>query len=520
MEEVEVVVVTRKECSRQISPGFRSLVISLTCLGELDSVSQLHLIVVTSIVLSILTTTSITTVKMLLPSVAALAGIAATANAFLIPSTLSIPNALTLDLASLAPGATKIDLACNDCFFDAPKPLTNSTLPITFSLNSARNNLEINSIPLLMTENILGGAGVLNTQERFSLPLIQNPKFPKLRPFESVLYRKTEVDFYTERRTIEAADGAEGELIVMNFFITQVNGKPVSQVESATIRMLRDEEGLLSIVDVVRVSPDNKMSSDVDTQPKTISSTRPRPSSVQPCGSGVLGVWCSIRSALFTSHNVHIPGTERLPGLRCSQSAKAKIESMLDSRPAPPRVPIRGGPAKFWHPLPGDGPVHVDHNDGDDFHALPFMTHATPQDDPEGLQQDIPVWWKQHGEHPHHHHGHHHGGPFGFGHWSGEHGSSTSEEHSGNFFVDVLLPMMIGMAAGLTVSCVGCVIGMGVVALWKAMFARGGEEEEDSEEGEKSALLDEEAALQGAEEEALPLYREMESEYEFVDRIA
>ena len=460
---------------------------------------------------------------MLLPSVAALAGLATTANAFLIPSTMSIPNALTLDLASLAPGSTKIDLACNDCFLDAEQPLTNSTLPITFSLNTARDNLEINSIPLLMTENHAGGAGTFYAYETFNLPTIMDPNL-KFGERTGMVIRKGQVDFYTERRTIEAADGAEGELIVMNFFITKVNGKPVSQVESATIRMLRDEQGRLSIVDVVRVSPDNRMSSDVATEPKTISSTRPRPSSVQPCGSGVLGVWCSIRSALFTSHNAHIPGTARLPGLRCSQGARAKIESMLDSRPAPPRVPIRGGPAKFWHPLPGDGPVHVDHNDGEDFHALPFMTHATPQDDPEGLQQDVPVWWKQHGEHPHHHHGHHHGGLFSFGHWSGEHGSSTSEEHSGNFFVDVLLPMMIGMAAGLTVSCVGCVIGMGVVALWKAMFARGGNKEEDLEEGEeeveKRGLLDEEEAVQGVEEEALPLYREMESEYEFVDRIA
>ena len=76
------------------------------------------------------------------------------------------------------------------------------------------------------------------------------------------------------------------------------------------------------------------------------------------------------------------------------------------------------------------------------------------------------------------------------------------------------------MAAGLTVSCVGCVIGMGVMALWKAMFARGVDEEEDLEEGEKKGLMDEEAALQGMEDEALPLYQEKESAYEFVDRIA
>ena len=145
-------------------------------------------------------------------------------------------------------------------------------------------------------------------------------------------------------------------------------------------------------------------------------------------------------------------------------------------------------------------------------HSIPTSEDANPE--------DFPMWWRQqHGEHGHHH-GHHHGGPFGFGHWSGEHGSSKSEESSGNFFVDVLLPMMIGMAAGLTVSCVGCVIGMGVMALWKAMFARGGDEEEDLEEGEKRALLDEEESLQGAEDEALPLYQERESEYEFVDRIA
>ena len=80
--------------------------------------------------------------------------------------------------------------------------------------------------------------------------------------------------------------------------------------------------------------------------------------------------------------------------------------------------------------------------------------------------------------------------------------------------------MMIGMAAGLTVSCVGCVIGMGVVALWKAMFTRGGQEEGDLEEGEKKGLLDEEEAVQGVEEEALPLYQEKETAYEFVDRIA
>jgi len=131
-----------------------------------------------------------------------------------------------------------------------------------------------------------------------------------------------------------------------------------------------------------------------------------------------------------------------------------------------PGVPVRGGPPKFMQPIAGAGKVNVDFNDGADFHAMPFFH-------PFGADEEKPAT--------------------GFA----------------GFLFDVLLPLVIGVAAGLTVSGVGFVIGMGVVALWRMMFGKETSEvfvvEGEVDEEKKGLLVEEEQA-----EEGLPEYKEKE----------
>ena len=76
----------------------------------------------------------------------------------------------------------------------------------------------------------------------------------------------------------------------------------------------------------------------------------------------------------------------------------------------------------------------------------------------------------------------------------------------------VLLPMTIGIAAGITISGFGFALGLLIVTLWRMMFRKtgGGDVEEaleDEEDEKKELLVGEETVIQ---EEALPLYQEKE----------
>jgi hypothetical protein len=73
----------------------------------------------------------------------------------------------------------------------------------------------------------------------------------------------------------------------------------------------------------------------------------------------------------------------------------------------------------------------------------------------------------------------------------------------------VLLPMIVGIAAGLTISGVGFVFGMGVVALYRTLFRKVKNVDVETEAAEeKKGLVGE--AEEEEEEEGLPVYMEKE----------
>jgi hypothetical protein len=472
-----------------------------------------------------------TTTTMMLNSITtAVAALAVITDAFLIPSTMSAPTIMNLDVV-LPPQLVKTEVACFDCSRVSGEHVEASKIPFTFATSDDRTALLANDVAIFRLDE--------------ALPHLQLTAYHMPPVNDGWVEMNVPLSYDTFVRTIEAADGSDGELITVDFKVTSINSEPIKNIQSLTIRLLRDEHANLHIVDVVRVEPDNKSSADVDAT---------LPSIATPEEPLCTTIACRIHALFSASSSSIATSRPRIGGCRGRRPALA--EGALENKDTPSqpgfhKFPhLRGGPPKFWTPIAGGRPgwarpafevaakpVKVDLADGEDFHILPFdhidkegeEHHGSPSWFRHGERPDfthgMPPWLSRpsssvhdddhHEEHPPFHHHQH--GPFGHGWHHAEHDG----EHpplppmSGfrcalaKFAYMVLLPMIVGIAAGLTISGVGFVFGMGVVALYRTLFrkVKNVDVETDAAE-EKKGLVGE--AEEDEEEEGLPVYMEKE----------
>lgn len=464
----------------------------------------------------------------------AVAAFAVATNAFLIPSTMSAPATMDLHV-------TRVNTAvrCFDCPNSDGITFNNTRLAFSLTISDDDTALLANGVAIwsILEQPAAAEDAELTAEHSYmSFPPAtgDEPDEPSLA--YGWVDEAVPISYTLSERAIEAADGYEGELIIVDFKPTFIRGEPVNNIQSLTIRLLSDVHNVLHIVDVVRVEPDNKSSADVEaTRPVIAAPQEPE------CTSLV----CRIH-ALFSSS----PSSPR-PRIGCGgrrPAFAAGNEADKDTPPHPGLPHLRGGPPKFWTPVAGGGrptwahpasevdakPVKVDVNDGEDFHILPFEHDDEEHHGPPGwfrhggerpsFVPGMPAWLSRPTEeeseddHPHFHHHPH--GPFGFGHGGWHHA-----EHDGHpppppfmsrikcalakFAYMVLLPMIVGIAAGCTISGVGYVISMGVVALYRGVFRKNKEDDVEEGDAEKKELLAE-TQQDEVEEEQLPVYAEKE----------
>jgi hypothetical protein len=121
------------------------------------------------------------------------------------------------------------------------------------------------------------------------------------------------------------------------------------------------------------------------------------------------------------------------------------------------------------------------------------------------------------GDHPHHHPHHHHPPPPGS--WT----APYQERHWGKLFKHIgshiLLPVLIGIVAGVSVSLIGMAVGTVLVSLWRAVFRRrsghrrhhSGHAHHHHKAARKEAALDEEKSGLMEYQDAPPSYEKEET---------
>lgn len=522
----------------------------------------------------------------MLNEITAVAALATAANAFLVPSNMlpadhAVPAALDpITAMRVQHNQVKVSLDCRDCpaAQDVPDFIATAdgphdvTLDLDFTLNPDRTALNLANVQLFpMTRD--GNWDLVLDQVFHDVDTSMGhfPTFSVVTP--------PKIGYNVAANIIEAADGSEGELINLDLQVVYIDNHPIN-VDAVHVRLLKSEdEGRLSIVDIVRVP--NQVER---VERPSIPGPGPmQESAAEICGTGLASVPCrarlligATRAALF-GHPVPAPHPagprpchkfdgaqliglspaeirlvgsglprEMIDELRAANGDRMVtdlspeavhklfqlpdgpvpadaadnpvflktlevIAAIREHGPPKPKVPMHGGPAKFWQPLAGDGPVRVDKDDGADFHAMPFFHPFRPNG-----PGDMPEVEAGPFRFPHHHPHGHHGPPPDFGGFLAKHGREPSPmDRIGcavrNFVMNILLPMVIGVAAGITISGVGFVLGMGVLALWRAFFRRNGAVDEMLDVEEKKELMVEDGDVV-LEEEDLPVYSEKAEE--------
>lgn len=318
----------------------------------------------------------------------------------------------------------------------------------------------------------------------------------------------------TTYRKTPAADGTKDELVDLNFAVKSLGKEPVHGADGLTLRILKDEEGRLAIADIVTVPADNSKGPKEDNQPppptmehKEDEGKNEEPEKTfqilpihpmihsSPNGASA----CEGRSAAFcrfmalfkarvaAMHNAiqaakasHYPALG--PAAHHRRPCPGKMAKMAHHQGPPHHGPpgIKGGIHKFKVWIFRFGPHNVNHVNT----APPAESHG------EMIHSH---------EHPHHYHGIH---------------RAVHAVH--HVFFGFVIPVLIGVAAGMTASLLGMVVGTGIAMLW-FKIRRGGRRGNASNatvEGAKSevALGDEKIALMENEresfEEAPPVYED------------
>ena len=315
-----------------------------------------------------------------------------------------------------------------------------------------------------------------------------------------------------------AADGTNAELMDVDFHVKSFNGADIN-TDDLTLRVLKDENDNLSIADVIKVPkkgsdmPAHKQEDEEEESTFTILPINPTTDSPtiappQPECTGPSARICQIKAILDSKVQALKTAVEiakarasgkKMPHKPCPGKMMHLGHPMAPASPTPPTqpaVPVKGGVGKFWTIKVGDD-------------AEP---HAQP-DQPTEQQQNENSEEPQ-AEPPHGHH--HHKGP------RRNCRMARVARALHRFFFGFVVPVLIGIAAGMTASLLGMVVGTALAMLW-FVVVRGGRRggasarceppaesaDEDEAAMEKKGLMAEEE-VESVDEDghAPPLYQE------------
>lgn len=435
------------------------------------------------------------------------ASLALAANAFMVPSTMSMPDAnvdgLDPVIAAHDDSARIVKVACPGCSFegaDGSKDVDNSMVGYLCSYRSnihkTNKTTQVLSWSLAEDKQVL----LLNGREFYSgklaswtrsFPTVQVPSTVSVDDIRSrldqVATSARDMSYRVFERFTHAADGTDAQLIDVDFSINSLGDERVYGADSLTLRILKDEAGRLAIADIVQVPADNTKPAHEDDESSEESEQafnilpvgHPSPPTI-PMGQKMD---CSdndtlcrakammhhqmdiLRNAMQTSGNkLRIFFIGHAPPHMAGGHERRPCKGKMAGQAGPPGMTLKGGVPKFWrlgHPAAEmDAPHHP-------------MSHP---------------------------HGHRRGGC-----------------RMGRFlralrrvFVGFVLPVLVGVAAGLSASLLGMVVGTGLAMFW-IRCVRGGRRGNASmrmEESRGEIALDGEEKAGLMEEEALPEYED------------
>ncbi|KAL9056263.1 MAG: hypothetical protein Q9162_003054 [Coniocarpon cinnabarinum] len=436
-----------------------------------------------------------------------LAGVALAADAFMIPSTVSMPEAKgdgiealkALDPSKLvnpqSPGQI-VKLPCPKC--QLPGGISaDMSLILNWTVADDDKMLTLNDAPFYGSDNAEPADHYNFMQIPSALPdflvkLLSSHgqiNYQHGSDGEAHVLEPLSVNVRTNIREIEATDDTVAQLIDIDF---HVDDATVGNTDGISLRVMRDEENKLNILEVVRVPADGSTPDDDKTQDPTeeeqtfeilpISPVNPASQGDAPAPPGVPVL--RHKPQIVNCHGLplsicrlrHIIKTRIMAMHRAMAAAMSGRPSRGQHRPCmkarpngPPGLNIKGGVNKFTNP---DGTPKIQH--------LPHEVDASP------LFRACRVLRR--------------------------------------FFFGFVVPVMIGVAAGMTASLAGMLVGTVLAMLW-FKIRRGGKRGqqgnvrlEQGEEHESEGLMKEEEAEADAaprySEEALPAYEEKESQTE------
>ena len=316
---------------------------------------------------------------------------------------------------------------------------------------------------------------------------------------EQIKLLPQDISYRASKRQIPATDDTDAQLIDVDFQVVMVAGSP-AHVDAVTLRVLRDEQGKLNLLEIVRVSQDGSAfdnSDDENTAPGKnteeeeeemfeILPISPIPPPEAPNGESM--------PPTTEKHAPHVVDCHGMPLSLC------KLQYLIREKVAAMHRVLSGMTDARQHSRPCGGMGRRPHGPP----GLPIKGGVPKFTRPDGT----PIMHKGHRFHHHHHH-------HGIVH--------KTFRFARRFFFGFVVPVMIGVAAGMTASLAGMVVGTGIAMLW-FRIKRGGKHgqqgdvaAEEGEQFEREGLMakEEEALAEPRDsEETLPAYEEKGSQME------
>ena len=295
-----------------------------------------------------------------------------------------------------------------------------------------------------------------------------------------------ELGFRASRRQVSATDETEDQLIDIDFEILQVNSRSPTGVDALTLRLLQNEKGILNLLEVVRIPADGSVPTSASDEPSK-NEDEEESFEILPI-SPIPSVPNGEPGPAIKQRPPHIVNCHSLPLKICKIQyvLRKKIEAMHRAFSAA----LSGDSTRTHRPcggMRGSGPQGINIKGG-----VPKFTR------PDGTPIVRPL----------RHHGHH----------SVVHKVFRFMRRS---FFGFVVPVMIGVAAGMTASLAGMLVGTCLAMLW-FKFRRGGRRGqanaaivEEGEQYEREGLIskEEEALAEPRDsEETLPAYEEKPSQ--------
>lgn len=345
-------------------------------------------------------------------------------------------------------------------------------------------------------------AGESMTNE-IAVPQIDNSGRPALgssdpRPFA---YR-------WQRNVATASDGTDAQIVVVDLHIVSLANQQVN-TDDLSLRILRDEEGSLRIADVVKVPQNGPAHKEAveDEEAKDFTILPISNGANLPASMGRNGVrqgnLCKVKAMLAAKAQAikqFVEATRARAGAMShhGRPCPKKTQSAQDHTPvAPPPgvIPIKGGVAKFWA-----------------WKINPEEKPSKPEDQEASRRQGEE---QEKGHQPIH------------GHHRGDYRRNCRMMQVArvfhHFLTGFVLPILVGVAAGMTASLLGMIVSTALAMLWFMIARRGrrgnasvrdepAAEQANADEAamEKKGLMEPEGDGEESEAEQRPAYRESE----------